>query len=1006
MQRTIIILAYFFICADLAAQQYSFVRFTSENGLSNNVVYSTQQDSRGYLWIATHDGLNRYDGYEFKKFLHSPFNKRSLASNMTIDLAEDNDGNLWVLTNTHLHCYNQKNNLFERYILPVGSTNHSQQSASKLINANKRLLLINLFNGLFVFDKLSKHFDPISIDAASIEKPDLFNFGFFKDKEGNILIGAGSAKGVLAFDSASLTLKRDLPYYYRSIKWQNEIVTSIYRNKKNKLIYCVQEGNKFYLTSERGQKHFLLNRSLAGITIFIESISEDEQGNIWIGCNNRLFEYKPDLDMVIDRSINLYSTSIGNNFIIKSICIDNFSNLWLGLYEAGLMKASIRKSLFWNFAISQPGSLKLPYSSIYDVMKNPDETIIVRYFGTPMASLIDVTNKKIITEKFRFNPLDNSSMKKLFPQFKQITTPKPFYKFFHTTTRFNFNNGQFALYKDRQQDYWAVSFNEFTRIKDTLTFNTSDHINCFYEDDEHTFWVGTDGNGLIQLNYKTGRIKKFIPNESDQKSISSDYVNNIIPADSKGLWLATRYGLNYFDLQTQQFKLYSEEDGLGSNTIYAMEKDKDGKLWLGTSNGLSSYDPHTNEFTNYSKNNGLINPEYNRNGTVRLNNGWIVMGGTEGIDVIIPDSIKYIKETEKRSPPLLITGFRSQDSSYTSFADPIRLRHQQNNIEISFAALDLTQPYNNKYAWKLEPIDRKWIYGLGKHEVNYAGLPPGSYTFKIKGTGSGGAWNSKETSLAFIISPPWWQSWWMTASIILLSIFLLVAILRFYYHRKLKKQLEKQKVILEKQQLLEKERARIAADMHDDLGAGLTKIKYITEHILEKTDSGETIQPELEKLKGFSSELVESMGEIIWAISEKNNLLSNTLYYLRSYAVNYCEENELDCHFELPENFKDGIVSGNIRRNIFLLMKESLHNIVKHAQANSVTIKVTISETLNLIISDDGKGFSENGDTKGNGLINMKKRIHELNGTIEFKNNIGTTIIIGLPFATNQSTIG
>jgi len=140
------------------------------------------------------------------------------------------------------------------------------------------------------------------------------------------------------------------------------------------------------------------------------------------------------------------------------------------------------------------------------------------------------------------------------------------------------------------------------------------------------------------------------------------------------------------------------------------------------------------------------------------------------------------------------------------------------------------------------------------------------------------------------------------------------------------------------------------------------------------------------------------MGEIIWAVSEKNNLLSNTLYYLRSYAVNYCEEHNMDCFFEIPENFTDRNVSGNIRRNIFLLLKESLHNIVKHSGAKTVTMQATVKEKLELVIKDDGKGFPDTRDTKGNGLINMKKRVHELNGSVFFENDKGAAVIINLPF--------
>src|SRR5258705_1379647 len=265
MQKKPLFLAYLFIGCVATAQHYSFARFTVDNGLSNNVVYSTFQDRQGFLWVATHDGLNRYDGYEFKKFLHSPFDKKSLASNMTIDMAEDDEHRLWILTNTHLHLYNARDASFERYVLPVGSVNHSNQSASTLINGNSRYLLLNLFNGLFVFDKQRKRFSPITVETGT----DLFNFPFFKDREGNILISAGTAMGVLAFDSATISLKRQLPPSYQSMSWRGVTVTSLFESKMNELIYCVQEGNGFSLVTGSGKKHFLLNRSIAGVTVFI-----------------------------------------------------------------------------------------------------------------------------------------------------------------------------------------------------------------------------------------------------------------------------------------------------------------------------------------------------------------------------------------------------------------------------------------------------------------------------------------------------------------------------------------------------------------------------------------------------------------------------------------------------------------------------------------------------------------------------------------------------------------
>ncbi|MFI5130424.1 MAG: two-component regulator propeller domain-containing protein [Chitinophagales bacterium] len=998
MQKKLLFLAYLFIWCKVSGQHYSFARFTIENGLSNNVVYSTLQDSKGFLWVATHDGLNRYDGFEFKKFLHSPFDKKSLAGNMTIDIAEDDQNRLWILTNTHLHLYHESDGSFERFILPAGAINHSNQSASRIINGDKRFLLMNLFNGLFVFDKQDRRFTPVTVNSETNEKADLFNFPFFKDNDGNILIAGGLTKGVFKFDSATISLIRQLPANYRQVPWQNENVTSIFKTRKNELIYCTQDGNKFSLVTVNGKKHFLLDRSIAGITVFIEAISEDEQGDIWIGYGNRVFEYLPASDTVIDLSENLYTTSIGNNFIIKTIYIDNFSNLWLGLYEAGLLKASIRKSLFFNFSINQRGNLKLPHSSIFGLIRNPDETVIVRYFGTQLASAIDVANRRILKNEFKFNPLDNDQMAELFGQFKPLLPSHSFEGLFDATTRLTFNNGQFGLYKDKQQDLWTVNFNEFRRIRDGLKYNLVDHVNCFYEGDNNTFWIGTDGRGLVELDHSTGQEKTFLPHESDPASISSQYINGIVPESKKGLWLATRYGLNYFDFHSRQFKLFSVENGLCNNSIYTIEKDNDGKLWLGTGNGLSCFDPHTNEFTNFSKNNGLVNSEYNRNGTIALSNGWILMGGTEGIDVIIPDSIKYRRLREKRSPPLVITLFTTPDSSFYSFAEPIRLTHQQNNVVISFAALDFTQPHNNKYLWKLEPVDKKWIYALGKHEVNYAGLPPGHYTFKIKAAGADGMWNEKETSFSFAITAPWWQSGWAIAGLIFIGIGILAGILRLYYHRKFRKQLEKQKVLLEKQQAVEKERTRIATDIHDDLGSGLSRIRYLGEMVKLKSVQQENISGDIEKISLFSDEMVDKMNEIVWALNEKNDSLESIISYIRLFAVEYLSNNNLNCKVNLPAEISTVIVKGETRRNIFLSVKECLHNIVKHAGATEVDINISANHELVIRIHDNGKGINWEGVRPfSNGITNIKKRMKETGGQVDFRNEDGTTVVLSIP---------
>jgi signal transduction histidine kinase len=375
---------------------------------------------------------------------------------------------------------------------------------------------------------------------------------------------------------------------------------------------------------------------------------------------------------------------------------------------------------------------------------------------------------------------------------------------------------------------------------------------------------------------------------------------------------------------------------------------------------------------------------------------WALM--SSGLIKITPES----HQSSGYIPQLMFRQIRAGTDTIND-AHNASFSYNQNNLSFHFSAPSFMDEKQILYSYQLQgSTTNAWTETSNNAMASFIDLRPGNYTLNIKAKFPAGRYPDQLLQYHFTISYPWWQTWWFRVLVSLLISGLVIFAFRFYYHRKL----EKQQTILERQRAIEQERNRIAADMHDDLGAGLTKIKYITEHILEKNEAGETTQPELQKLRSFSSELVESMGEIIWAASEKNNLLSNTLYYLRSYAVSYCEENNMDCHFEIPVTFKDRIVTGNFRRNIFLLLKEGLHNIVKHAEAKTVTLKVTVTEKLQLFIKDDGKGFSETERlSRGNGVVNMKKRVIELNGNIRFENVNGTAITIDLPFAANQSTI-
>ena len=287
-----------------------------------------------------------------------------------------------------------------------------------------------------------------------------------------------------------------------------------------------------------------------------------------------------------------------------------------------------------------------------------------------------------------------------------------------------------------------------------------------------------------------------------------------------------------------------------------------------------------------------------------------------------------------------------------------------------------------------------WSQPSVNASVNFANLPPGHYTLRAKAIFFNGLYPDAESSYSFVILPPWWQTTWFRLLSGLFIAGLIFLVLRFYFKRKLQMQM----MMLEKKQAVEKERTRIATDMHDDLGAGLSQIKFLSETIGLRRQKQLPIEEEIDSIRTFSHEMIDKMGEIVWALNEKNDTLEDLLSYTRSYAVEYLQENGIHCIVNEPDDIPDVAVSGDFRRNIYLTVKETLHNIVKHAQATEVVIYITMNHSLCIVIKDNGKGMHDSAvRSSGNGLISMKNRIESLKGSFAVLNEDGIIVKILVP---------
>jgi signal transduction histidine kinase len=264
----------------------------------------------------------------------------------------------------------------------------------------------------------------------------------------------------------------------------------------------------------------------------------------------------------------------------------------------------------------------------------------------------------------------------------------------------------------------------------------------------------------------------------------------------------------------------------------------------------------------------------------------------------------------------------------------------------------------------------------------------------VRATFPNGKYAPLETAYNFNIHVPWWQSWWFRTVEFIAAVLAAIFLFRLYYRYKL----QQQRLSLEKKQAVEKERTRIAIDMHDDMGAGLSRIKVLSETIKFENQKGIVNPAHLQKISAYSEEMMDKMGEIVWALNERNDSLNDLLGYTRAYAVDYLTNHNIHCHFYSPADPGEAFISGEVRRNIFLSVKEALHNVIKHAEATGVDIIVTTDNELSILIHDNGRGLDPGkGNKFGNGLNNISKRMSEIGGIAEFKTENGTSVTLKLP---------
>jgi signal transduction histidine kinase len=500
-------------------------------------------------------------------------------------------------------------------------------------------------------------------------------------------------------------------------------------------------------------------------------------------------------------------------------------------------------------------------------------------------------------------------------------------------------------------------------------------------------------NGMAILEKGLESFEYFYSNGEGSR-LSNRYVYDVYD-DGKKLWIGTfGGGMTVMDKKTKEISYLTTREGLCDDAIYTITAENDSILWLGTNKGLARLNTRTKVFRNFEKNDGMPSEEFNMLSAYRDKRGEIFMGTVAGLISFYPSALTK----NLLLPGVYLTRIRKNGTYIGDSAVAVINRDQKivtkfgEDLFLEFSPMTFYGVSKPELTFRIRQQGDEWLKGETGGLLPLVKFEPGVYTIDIRMKSYSGSESSPVWTLAFTVLPPFWK----TIGFRILAFLFLLMILYQVVRQIIKRRLERQRAEFLKQQAVEQERSRISAELHDDIGGGLTAIRLLSEMSLEH-DTHHPTSKYLEKISASSNELIQKMNEIVWALNINNDNLQSLIAYTRQYAVSYLDDLNISCNFETPENIPDVIVNGKNRRSVFLLVKESLNNIAKHAHASNVNIMIDVSNALLINISDNGKGIGQENITKGNGLNNMRKRIQSMRGKMEILNDGGTTLVFNIP---------
>lgn len=825
MKKVIWIVVFIFkLLYNSFAQQYVFTNYSIDNGLSQSVVNCLFQDSKGYLWIGTQNGLNRFSGENFEVFNYSPADTNSISNNWIYAISEDQEGNLWIGTKGGLNRYLVRQNRFERISYKTGFRYDLTQYCYDIACLKNGKIAINTPPLLSLYDPVQRQFTHYQSQLAYDGAVKDLRIPMLEAPDGTIWMG--STRGLTTFGPQNKQFGYGKFMRSGGIITEDINVSALYRDSMGVLWVGTTAGLFNRVAGSDCFKEVELSHGSSGYftlgTSCIRAILADKNGNILIGTEDK------GLYVVTRTAANHYSiqnytsenSGIGHN-LVQSLMIDKSENLWIGTLQ-GISKTDLKKNKFALYRRSNsPNSLNLLDNVIASLYKDEEGILWVGNWGQGLNRVNRATGEvqHFSTRKTGNHHIGNDFIHAIFqdrehriwlgtrdgillydrPQNRFIS----WREYLHNPDLPSFSGVRiYMIVQDRNNDYWIATQNGLYRVdlkkSKVEVFNkeqdkshrlSANLVYYLLEDSDGLIWIATVG-GLDLYNPVTKQLKHY---HKGEKGLSDNFIITLCEDSRKRIWIGTDTYLNVFDKADSSFSYYSGKEGLPNNRIFEIVKDRNNDLWIATGKGLCKFNQMQNKFQTFTPEDGLQSLEFNLRAACSCKDGEMLLGGMNGFNAFYPDSISknpYI-------PNLVFTAFyktKGNTRAYVNLEESrrITLDHNMNTFTIEFAALEYTNPQRNSYAYQMEGISDEWVETGNRKFVPFYALPAGDYTFRVRGSNNDGLWNNQDISLQITILPPWWKS------IYAYLIYLVLVILMIVFYIKLReRKLKLDKMVLE-----------------------------------------------------------------------------------------------------------------------------------------------------------------------------------------------------------------